>query len=290
MPINQERVQRLKEFGLTEYQARVYLTLLDLGTATASQIPALSRVPRTRIYATVQQLHAKGLVHILPEKPLRYRPIPFASFLRSVAEDHRTRADRIDTNLDRLAQEFAVATSGAADTRGRFEALYGRRNVRKRIADMYAGAQREIIVVGSTQSPGRIYRSFAAELADRVRSGVKVKLTFHLTPENAEEIRALQRYAEVRTIDFFTPVCRHGVDNEQFLMSHPIPDDVSTSRGEDIAIWTDDAAIAQAMIQMADLLWKMGTPVSAAALAKSERRAALTTGESSGGREASSGP
>lgn len=241
-------------------------------------------MPRTRIYATVQQLHGKGLVHILPEKPLRYRAIPFSAYLRNLVEEHRTRADRIDANLDRLAKEFSVVANEAAEQRGRFEAIYGRRNVRKRIADMYAGAEREIIAVGSTRSPGRIFRSFATELADRVRSGVKVKFTFQLTSENAEDVRALQRYAEIRTIDFYTPVCRHGVDNDQFLMSHPIPDDESTTRGEDIAIWTDDAAIAQAMIQMAELLWAMGKPAPLAAPSKAERRGGLTTAESSGAR------
>src|SRR5437879_6992338 len=60
----------MADHGLTEYQARVYLTLLDLGSATASQISPLSKVPRTRIYAAMQQLHEKGLVQILPETPL----------------------------------------------------------------------------------------------------------------------------------------------------------------------------------------------------------------------------
>src|SRR3977135_520821 len=77
VPINQERVRKLMEHGLTEYQARAYLTLLDLGAATASQVSPLSKVPRTRIYATMQQLHQKGLVQILPETPLRYEPVAF---------------------------------------------------------------------------------------------------------------------------------------------------------------------------------------------------------------------
>src|SRR5207244_13094112 len=62
VPINQERVRKLMEHGLTEYQARVYLTLLDLGAATATQISPLSKVPRTRIYATMQKRHLKGMV------------------------------------------------------------------------------------------------------------------------------------------------------------------------------------------------------------------------------------
>src|SRR5207245_7041665 len=46
VPINQDRLRKMADHGLTEYQARVYLTLLDLGSATASQISPLSKVPR----------------------------------------------------------------------------------------------------------------------------------------------------------------------------------------------------------------------------------------------------
>src|SRR5438034_11390083 len=81
MPVNPDRIRKLRDFGLTEYQARVYLALLDLGTATASQVPPIARVPRTRIYATMQQLHGKGLVEIIPEAPLKYKPVPFSNFL-----------------------------------------------------------------------------------------------------------------------------------------------------------------------------------------------------------------
>ncbi len=243
--------------------------------ARASQIPALSHVPRTRIYATMQQLHGKGLVQVLPEKPLRYRAVPFASYLRTLAEDYRNRAQRLDTNVEVLAREFPLAASGTPETRGRFEAIYGRRNVRDKLVEMYEKAEREIIAVGSTFSPGRILRSFGAQIADRARAGVTVKYAFHLTLQNQEEIRTIAKYAEVRTIDFYVPVCRHAVDRRQFLMSHPIPDDDSAYRGEDIAIWTDDPAIALAMAQMAELLWEMGKPASLAP--KEEKGPPLTT-------------
>ncbi len=264
MPINQDRLERLREYGLTEYQSRVYLALLDVGVATASQMPAVSRVPRTRIYATMQQLHGKGLVQILPEKPLRYKAVPFAAYLRNLAKDYRNRAKRLDASVDSVAREFPVAATGVPETHGRFEAIYSRRNVRERLATMYEEAQREIIAVGSDRSPGRILRALGGQIADRTQDGVALKLAFHLTPQNEADVRGLARHADVRTIDFYVPVCRHGVDGRQFLMSHPIPDDDSASRGEDIAIWTDDAAIAGAMAQMAEILWEMGKPMEPA--------------------------
>src|SRR2546430_2939012 len=155
-PDNPDRVRKLKEHGLTEYQARVYLTLLDLGAATATQISPLSKVPRTRIYATMQQLHQKGLVQILPETPLRYEPVSFDAYLRALGDDLRSRAKQIDAGLDLLAREFAVNAQREPESHGRFEAIYGRKTVRERLLRMYAIASREVIGIGTTRSPGRI--------------------------------------------------------------------------------------------------------------------------------------
>ena len=260
MPINAERLRKLLDFGLTEYQARVYLTLLDLGTATASQVSPLSKVPRTRIYATMQQLHEKGLVQILPETPLRYKAVPFAAFLRTTSEDLRRRAKQLEANLEGLSREFAINAEREPESRGRFEAIYGRKNVRERLLTMYDSSNREVIGIGTTKSPGRILGAFAPNLVDKSRQGVRLKYAFCFTPENRDDVRALLKYAEVRHIDFMMPVYMHVFDEREFLMSHPIPDDDSSYRGDDIAIWTDDPAIAHAMSEMAERIWGMGKP------------------------------
>ncbi len=259
VPINADRIRKLTEFGLTEYQARVYLTLLDLGSATASQIPPLSRVPRTRIYATMQQLHEKGLVEILPETPLRYKAVPFAAFLRTAADELRGRASQLESNLDALSREFAILAQEEPELRGGFEAIYGRRNVRERLIKMYDSAEAEVIGIGTTKSPGRIMRAFGPSLIQKAKEGVSLKYAFCFTPENREDVKVLLAYAEVRHIDFQMPVYMHVVDEQEFLMSHPIPDDESFYRGDDITIWTDDPAIARAMSQMAERIWETGT-------------------------------
>ncbi len=261
VPVSQDRIQKLKSYGLTEYQARAYLALLDFGTAAGSQIPAHSRVPRTRVYETMQQLHEKGLVTILPEKPLRYRAVPLANYLRTQADDLRRKAQTLATDASALSREFAVSPQAAPEERGRFEALYGRRNVRDRLIEMYEHAEERVVMIGSAHSPARILRGLGPTLEEKSMNGVRAKLAFFTDAENETEVRALSRFCEVRHIDFFTPVERHGADGRQFLMSHPIPDDDSSSRGEDIAIWTDDPAIAAAMDQSAQRIWEMGTRV-----------------------------
>lgn len=250
------------DHGLTEYQARVYLTLLDVGTATASQVAPVSKVPRTRIYTTMQQLHQKGLVQILPETPLRYQPVPFEDYLQALAEDLRSRVKRIEEGQDALAREFAIVARAEPEARGRFEAIYGRKNVRERLVRMYATATREVIGIGTTKSPGRILGAFRPNLVEKAAQGVRLRYAFCFTPENRDDVRTLLRHAEVRHIDVMMPVYMHVVDGKEFLMSHPIPDDDSSYRGDDIAVWTNDPAIAGAMSEMSERIWEMGRPAA----------------------------
>ena len=103
-----ERLKKLEEFGLTEYQARVYLALLEFDVATAGQIPSASKVPRTKIYGIMRQLHDKGLVQIVPETPLKYRAVPFDNFLQKKIKDMRKNAEEMEANIEELSKDFAV--------------------------------------------------------------------------------------------------------------------------------------------------------------------------------------
>lgn len=265
MPINAERIRRLMDHGLTEYQARVYLTLLDLGAATASQVTPHARVPRTRIYATMSQLHEKGLVEIIPETPLRYKPVPFDRYLRKSVAELRERAGGLEKNLDAIAREFAVVGAVAPEERGRFEAIYGRRNARERLLKMYETAQRTWIGIGTTQSPGRVMRGFGDSIVDRAAKGVRFRYMFPVTPESAKDVERLAKYAEIRHVGFDVPMYMHVADGREFIMSHPIPDDDSFYRGDDICIWSDDKALAQAVANIMENAWQGARSIAAAA-------------------------
>ncbi len=263
MPINPERIRKLMDFGLTEYQCRAYLALLDLGVATAGQIPSISRVPRTRIYATMSQLHDKGMVDIVPEKPLRYKAVPFARFLKNLSDEHRQKADAIESDIEPLSKEFAMRPGSEPDMRGSFEAIYGRRNAREKLLKMYESAKVEIIGIGTKHSPGRVLKAFGPLLKEKSIAGVALKYAFPCDDADLPDVRALERYANVRRIDFEMPIYMHVVDRGNFFMSHPIPDDESFYQGDDICIWTDDAAITGAMSEMAERIWRDGQELPA---------------------------
>ncbi len=261
MPINEERLSKMKELGLTEYQARVYLTLLDLGVAKASQIPTISRVPRTRIYSTMNQLHEKGLVEIIPESPIRYKPVPLNDYLDRVAESHRQTAESIKQKKDKLTDEFAVKVTAEAEETGRFEAIYGRRNVRDRLNRMYEESESEILSIGTVQSPTRIFRSRLPTIEERFKHGVEIRYAFPIDGSNRDNAQILSQYADVKNIDLNLSMYFLVVDSRQALLCHPIPPDESFLKGDDIAIWTNDEGIAEALRSIAINILERGSPL-----------------------------
>lgn len=62
MKVDEKRqIQDLAELGLTERESKVYLALVQLGAAGASDIQKMAEVPKSKIYEILQKLIDKGL-------------------------------------------------------------------------------------------------------------------------------------------------------------------------------------------------------------------------------------
>jgi len=58
----------LKQIGLNEKQASVYLALLELGTATVHPIATKAGIKRPTTYLVLDELQAKGMVSVVPRE------------------------------------------------------------------------------------------------------------------------------------------------------------------------------------------------------------------------------
>jgi sugar-specific transcriptional regulator TrmB len=250
-------MNKLKEFGLTDYQARAYLALLELNTASANKIPAVSRVPRTKIYGIMRQLHDKGLVQIIPETPLKYKAVPFNRFLKRRVSQLKEEADELNQSIEPLSDIFKVE-SHVPDEQGKFEMFYGRRNVRNKLRDMYSNAKKNVISIGNEQSPGRIIRTSFSIIEEIAKAGVKIEYGFPVNKQNISKIERLAEHSEVKNLERRPSMHFTIVDNEECLLVHRIPDDEDPIRGEDIAIWSNDNAIVSSMKDYAGELFEDG--------------------------------
>lgn len=73
----QKTIDALKRLGLTEYESRAYIAIVEVGEAEASEIAMRSGVPRTRIYDVLSRLENRGLIQkIKGSRPAIYAAIP----------------------------------------------------------------------------------------------------------------------------------------------------------------------------------------------------------------------
>lgn len=87
-----ELIETLEDAGLSPYQADAYVTLLELGSASATDIAATSTVPDPRIYDVLRDLAEEGYIDIYEDDSLHARALDPAHALTSL----RSRASRLE--------------------------------------------------------------------------------------------------------------------------------------------------------------------------------------------------
>ncbi|MBU0959390.1 MAG: hypothetical protein KKB31_05590 [Nanoarchaeota archaeon] len=92
----------LQEFGLTENETQVYLALLKLGSASASEITQKTNIHRINIYDILERLQEKGLVsYVILGKRKHYE----ASDPKKILEIEEERKRKIKEIIPQLSAE-----------------------------------------------------------------------------------------------------------------------------------------------------------------------------------------
>ena len=247
MSQNGDRLEKMMEYGLTEYEARTYLALLHLGVASARDVANLSRVPRTKIYSVLDDLHAKQLAEIIPERPKKYGVVPFDSYLRQFEREYKAKLQKIEEDKKLLMSAFAAKDAPGADKAGSFQVLKGRKNVLNRKYEMVGRAAGEVLEMGTEFSAVRM-GYYMPLLKERARLGAKMRLLVPVTDANRENVEEFGTFGDVRSNPGKSPgSVILVIDESEVLICHYVPDDEHLFKGEDIAIWSDDRAIVRDM-------------------------------------------
>jgi sugar-specific transcriptional regulator TrmB len=74
--ISEKTRRSLQEFGLTDYEMRAYIALLETGPTTADKLSEESDVPYSKVHNVLSSLEKKGWVEMEHSRPGRYYPKP----------------------------------------------------------------------------------------------------------------------------------------------------------------------------------------------------------------------
>ncbi len=197
-------VSELTGFGLTPLQARVYMSLLRLGSSKARSISQFIDVNRVDVYRVLRELSKRGLVEVNLASPAVYtatRPKLALQILLSEAEERvRALKERSGGLLMWLSSVAELGhEAGGEMTEGPYFKLVSGHQIVRRCMEMFGRAKKEVlrVVPGST-----ILLHFREEFLEHYKNcvdrGVRISVVTEIDKRNMFEAEEFSKIVEVR--------------------------------------------------------------------------------------------
>src|SRR5574342_874378 len=102
MIVQKDFLNKLKDFGLNSYEAKLWTALLSRGIATAGELSDIANVPRSRSYDVLESLEKKGFAITKLGKPIKYVAVPPEEVLERVKKNVTEEAKQMSQRLEEL--------------------------------------------------------------------------------------------------------------------------------------------------------------------------------------------
>jgi sugar-specific transcriptional regulator TrmB len=228
MSEQEELVRALKKIGLSEYEARAYIGLVELGEADANEVSRRSGIPRTRIYDVLGRLEAAGIIQrILGSRPAIYSAIPPD---KAVEPLRRRLFDEVSEAINRLKLMYA-----STKTIPRFNMILLRgERAYEVIPDLVERAKNDLLA-RIFYLPSRVLMEFVERLRGLKQRNVRVYFYADARVLRREvpldQLEEILKELEGSTFTAFVPLSFVCVDFERLLVLYASPKNPSECYG-----------------------------------------------------------
>jgi len=236
--------------GLSEYEAKIYVSLVEAGQTKARTLSILSGVPRTKVYSVLRKLIDMGLVTEIPGEPRRFSPTPPGIAFRSYLQSYQDMVQSLSSLISTLEDAFRKARNNESMRRGLMWTINGREMTLKKIQEMLARAKRSVHIVTNENGLILLYRTFNKMFDELVDRSVEIIITTTDKPNNKHLIRELQYMCSIEKTNFHLPLIILCIDDEQLLVSRLQPDSYFSESDRDQGFFSNDPVLRE-------LLWML---------------------------------
>jgi len=251
MPVSERTRRALKDFGLTEYEVKVYVALVESGPMPASQLSTTATIPYSKIYEILGNLERKGWVETQQGRPSKYFPKPPSTALESSRV--RTETTLKSSQIDALSELQPLYEKKGVQERPDIWIVRGQDNILDRIKETLGRTRRELLVAMPIVPESVI--SMATPLLSLMTSrGIKVSI---MVPgmTNKDAIRKLKGLAEVRVREQMFGGGMISDSNEIIILLGEEPE-----KGLTLAISSDHVGLVKFGKSYFEFLWENSKP------------------------------
>jgi sugar-specific transcriptional regulator TrmB len=187
----------LEEFGLSQYEARAYVTLITKGTISASDVAYYAELPRTKVYPVLLKLQQKKLAIISKSKPVMCTAIAPEDAFDEVVHEQINKVDAMNTLVSKLKKisEDGKKAQGAEEKR---YFHLGANYVPDRMRTMIDGAKSSIHITADSWGLS-ILAECKEELLSVLRRDLDVRLVVPVSVIGSESFRNIPDGVKIRS-------------------------------------------------------------------------------------------
>ncbi len=256
----------LTSLGLTQYQARVFLSLEQKGILTANSIAAASSVPREKVYGVLNALMEMGLVSKVISSPTTYKSLRLEEAVILLLDDRQKNHDNLREAINLGLKEYKTnrdVTLNATEL-PLFEFIQGRQAVVQKVAGFIERAEIGINSVLDWKTLVNTH-AFSDLISKANKRGVLVRALF-------QSHKDLSRLKDMYQANDF-PLCQGRIVPDVPQVTALVFDDkwalVCTQPGcglsESPAIFTDNHCFVELANTYFWKLWQAGQPYETSA-------------------------
>ena len=232
-------VDNLRNFGLSDYEAKAYSAVVSAGTGSVTEISQLCDVPRSNLYAVLESLSEKGFVDIQKGRPLIFKAISpenvFDELVRTKSNELRKAKTQILDEVEKISDKTKADIVPAL-----IWGVRGYTSVLNKIGEITSRSRKELLV--NIPDLSIINERMFGELEKAKTRGVKIKIV----TEKKGDLKKHKKVASVRVRDKI-----HGVDivsdDKEILIAPSFPI---------VAAWVDNPEMAMHVKDFLTLVWK----------------------------------
>ena len=173
-------ISSIKEAGLTEAEAKVYLALLEIGITTTGPIQEKSGVSRSILYQILNQLIEKGLASYIIKDKTKYFQASEPNKILEYIEERKSKLEQSKDKVAELLPQLLLLKKSAPESS--VQIYEGFRGVQTAFEHLYLKLKKgeEYYCLGICPIQADKYHLYwKRDHVRRVKLGIKVKLLFN---------------------------------------------------------------------------------------------------------------
>ncbi len=187
----------LEEFGLSQYEARAYVTLITRGTISASEVAYYAELPRTKVYPVLLKLQQKKLAILSKSKPVLCTGIAPEDAFDDIVHEQ---IDKVEA-MNNLVSKMKKISEESRKARGAEEKRYfhlSANYVVNQMRTMIEGAKSSIHITADSWGLS-ILAECKEEILSVLRRDLEVRLIVPVSVIGSESFRVIPEGVTIRS-------------------------------------------------------------------------------------------